>query len=120
MELKIDVYEDRLCRKIARTATANDFELSTGICEDVLNMVNIDMFAGGVDALSDETMKNLLLVIVKDGFPFFVELVREIFELTEAEGKHLKLDDIAQVVLGIVKHAFRQLASSLGGLNAKN
>lgn len=115
MELKLDIYKDRLCRNLDKTVTAQDFELSTGICEDVLDFVNIDMFSGGLSALSDETKQELIVEIVKNGYPFFVQFVQEIFELTEEETKHIKVADIAKVVIDIVKYAFTQLASSLGG-----
>lgn len=120
MELKLNVYETRLCRKVEKTVTANDFELSTGICEDVLNIINIDMFEGGLQALSDEAMQELAVGIIKDGYPFFIQLVKEIFDLTDDEAKRLKVADIAKVVMDIVKYSFSQLANSLGGKNSKN
>lgn len=120
MELKLDIYADRLCRKVERTATANDFELSTGVCEDVLNIINIDMFEGGLSALSDESMQELAIGIIKNGYPFFVELIKEIFEITDDEAKRIKIADIATVIIEIVKYSFGQLANSLGGKNSKN
>ena len=115
MELKLNVYETRLCKKVERTVKANDFELSTGVCEDVLNIINIDLFEGGLDALSDESMQELAVGLIKNGYPFFIELVKEIFELTDDEAKRLKVSDIAKVVIDIVKYSFSQLATSLGG-----
>ena len=120
MELKLNIYKTRLCREVERTATARDFELSTGVCEDVLNIINIDMFDGGLQALSDESMQELAIGIIKNGYPFFVELVKEIFELTDDEAKRIKVGDLAKVIVDIVKYSFTQLASSLGGGNAKN
>lgn len=115
MELKLNVYTSRLCREVEKTVSANDFELSTGICEDVLNIINIDMFEGGMAALSDESMQELAVGIIKNGYPFFVQLIKEIFELTDDEAKRLKVADIAKVIIDIVKYSFEQLASSLGG-----
>ena len=120
MELKLNIYADRFCRKIERTALANTFDLSTGICEDVLDIINIDMFEGGLSALSDESMQDLAIGIVKNGFPFFVELCKELFDLTDKEVRNTKIEDIAKIVVEIVKYSFVQLASSLGGKNAKN
>lgn len=114
MELKLNVYKTRLCRQIERTAVANDFELSTGVCEDVLNIINIDMFEGGLQALSNESMQELAIDLIKNGYPFFIELVKEIFDITDDEGKRLKIADIAKVVMDIVKYSFTQLTSSLG------
>lgn len=120
MELKLDIYADRLCRKVERTATANDFELSTGVCEDVLNIINIDMFEGGLATLSDESMQELAVGIIKNGYPFFVDLIKDIFEISDDEAKRIKVTDIATVVLDIVKYSFTQLANSLGGKKSKN
>lgn len=115
MELKLNIYADRLCRKLERTVTANDFELSTGICEDVLDIINIDMFEGGLSALSDDSKQELMVGVIKNGYPFFIQLVQEIFEITDDEAKRIKVADIAKVVIDIVRYSFTQLASSLGG-----
>lgn len=119
MELKLNIYADRLCRRIEKTVTANDFELSTGVCEDVLNVINIDMFEGGLSALSDDSKQELMVGVIKNGYPFFIQLVQEIFEITEEETKRIRVADIARVVVDIVKYSFTQLASSFGG-TAKN
>lgn len=120
MELKLDIYKTKLCREVEKTCTANDFELSLGICEDVLNIINIDMFDGGISSLSDESMTDLVINIVKNGLPFFKDLLKEIFEITDTEVAKTKISDIAKVVINIVKYSFSQLASSLGGKKTKN
>lgn len=120
MELKLNIYADRLCRKVEKTVTANDFELSTGVCEDILNIINIDMFEGGLAALSDESMQELAIGIIKNGYPFFVGLIKDIFDITDDEAKRIKIADVATVVLEIVKYSFTQLATSLGGKSKKN
>jgi hypothetical protein len=120
MELTLNVYTGRLCREVEKSVTANDFELSTGICEDVLNIINIDMFEGGLEALSDESKFSLVVGVVKDGFPFFRDLIKEIFELTDDEVKRTKLSEIAKVVIDIVKYSGKQLATSLGADKRKN
>lgn len=120
MELKLDIYTTRLCRKIEKTVEANDFELSTGVCEDVMNIINIDMFEGGLQALSEETQQKLVLNLIKNGYPFFVDLVKEIFEITDDEADRIKVADVAKVVIQIVKYSLTQLASSFGVKNSKN
>lgn len=120
MELKLNIYTSRVCREIEREVIARDFELSTGICEDVLNAINIDMFEGGLDALSDESMRELAVGIIKNGYPVFIEIIKEVFELTDDEAKRIKLSEVASAVMDIVKYSFTQLAASLGGKNSKN
>lgn len=119
MELKLDIYTTRLCRHVERTATANDFELSTGVCEDVLEAINIDMFEGGLEALSDEGSQELIMRMIKNCYPVFMELIKEIFELTDSEAKRIKIADVAKVVMDIVKYSVSNLANAFGG-SAKN
>lgn len=119
MELKLDIYTTKLCREIERTAVANDFELSTGVCEDVLNAINIDLFEGGLGALSDEAAGELIIGVIKNGYPVFIGLIKEIFELSDSEAKRIKIADMARVVMDIVKYSVRNLANAFGG-NTKN
>lgn len=120
MDIKLKIYKTRLCREVEREVKARDFELSTGVCEDVLNAINIDMFEGGLDALSNESMQELAIGIIKNGYPIFIDLIKEIFELTDDEAKRIKISEVASVVMDIVKYSFTQLANSLGGNNSKN
>lgn len=124
MELTLNIYKAKgkytISNEVERVAKAQDFELTTGVCEDVLNLINIDMFGGGLAALSDESKQELAIGIIKDGYPMFLEIIKEIFELTDDEAKHLKIADVATVVLEIVKYSFTQLAKSIGGKNLKN
>lgn len=120
MDIKLKIYKTRLCREVEREVKARDFELSTGVCEDILNAINIDMFEGGLDALSNESMQELAIGIIKNGYPIFIDLIKEIFELTDDEAKRIKISEVASVVVDIVKYSFTQLANSLGGNNSKN
>lgn len=120
MDIKLNIYKDKFCRKLDRTVTAADFELSTGICEDVLDLINIDMFAGGMEALSDESKLELIIGIVKNGYPQFKALMQELFELTDDEIRNTKIAEIAVVVKNIVEYSFTTLASALGGNKQKN
>lgn len=120
MELKLTIYEDRLCRRQKEVKTAKDFELSTAVCEEVMNLINIDMFEGGLEALSDESNQALMVEVIKNGYPYFVELVKEIFEITDSDG-YFKVGDLARLMMDIVKYSITQLATAIGGLNnAKN
>lgn len=115
MDLRLNIYTTRLCRKVEREVVAPAFDLSTGVCEDVLKTINIDMFEGGLQALSEDSQKELMIGIVKNGYPFFIELIQEVFELTDDEVKRIKVSDVASVMMDIVKYSMTQLASALGG-----
>ena len=119
MDLKLNIYTTKLCREVERTVTAREFELSVGICEDVLDVLNIDMFEGGLDSLSQEALLELAIPIVRNGFPFFKELLSEIFEVSSDEIRRVKISEVAQVIVAIVKYSISQL-KSLGGKKSKN
>lgn len=119
MELKLDIYTNRFCRTVERTAVAEDFDLSVGICEDVLNAINIDMFDGGLDALTTEGKSELIISMIKNGYPVFIGLIKELFELTDDEAKRIKVADVAKVIMDIVKYSVSNLANAFGG-SAKN
>lgn len=124
MELTLNIYKAKgkytISNEVERVAKAQDFELTTGVCEDIMSLLNIDMFEGGLDALSDESKKDLVLGIIKDGYPMFMEIIKEVFEITDDEAKRIKIGDVTTVVFGIVKYAFSQLTKSLGNKNSKN
>lgn len=120
MELKLNIYTgEMICRKVEKTVTASDFDLSVGACEDVLDVINIDMFEGGLSALSDEALIELAVPIVKNAFPFFKKLFSEIFEVSEDEIRRAKIKEMARVVVDIVKYSIVEL-KSLGGKKSKN
>lgn len=114
MEMKLNIYTDDFCTEVARVATAGEFKLSLGICEDVLDIIQIDMWSGGLSALSDESMREMSIGIIRDAFPFFKKIVRRLFNLTEDEVRNTDIVDIATVVVDIIKYSISQLGSSLG------
>ena len=124
MELTLNIYKAKgkytISKEVARVATAQDFELTTGVCEDIMSLINIDMFEGGLDAISDENKQELVIDIIKNGYPMFIEIIKEVFELTDDEAKHLKISDVALVVIDIVKYSFIQLGKAFGNKNSKN
>lgn len=124
MELTLNIYKAKgkhtISKEVERVAVTQDFELTTGVCEDIMNLINIDMFEGGLDALSDQGKQELAIGIIKDGYPMFLEIIKEIFEISDDEAKRLKIADVATVVYAIVKYSLSQLAKSIGGKNSKN
>lgn len=124
MEITLNVYKRKskflLSKEVDRVARAQDFELSTGVCEDVLKAINIDLIDGGISALSTETKETLFFGLIKDGYPFFVELIKDIFELTDDEGKRLKMAEVVIAISAIAKYAYNQLENSIGENAGKN
>lgn len=109
MELKLNLYSDKFCRKLVREVSASDFDLSLAICEDLLDIINIDMFEGGLDALTDGKDMSVYLPIVKNALPFIKELLAELFEVSVEELRFVKLSEVITVVKNIVTFAINGL-----------
>ena len=114
MELKLNLYSDKFCRKFVREVSANDFDLSLGICEDLLDIINIDMFEGGLDALTDGKDMSVFLPIVKNALPFIKELLAELFEVSVEELRYVKLSEVVTIVKQIVAYAIGEMPKDNG------
>lgn len=123
MELTLNIYKVgkyTASNEVIRVAKVQDFSLTLGACEDILNLINIDMFAGGLDAMTSESKLELISEIIKNGLPMFKEIIQEIFSLTDEEAKGLKIEEVGGVIVAIIKYAFSQLGKSIGNKNSKN
>ena len=115
MELKLNIYQNT---KIIKTYTANDFVLTTGVCEDVLNMIDIDKLTG--NSLDQTALGFEILKIVSKSFSKFRPFIQDIFEgLTEEEYRQTSVKEVAGVILGVVNHTISELYS-IGGNDSKN
>lgn len=113
MELKLNVYKGV---KVVKTYTANDFVLTTGTCEDILNLLDIDKLTGG---LTQEQLGFEILKTVRNSFPAFKPFLQDIFDgLTENELRKTSIKEVGQVVIQIVKYTIDELYSV--GNNSKN
>ena len=120
MELKLNIYTDRKLKEVEKTYTANDFELSTGVVEDVMNCINIDAFEGGLEALSSDGQINTIVPMIYGAYSTFKDLLKDAFDgLTDDEIKRTKMKEIAKVVIDIIKYSFAELGKSVGFSNSK-
>ena len=120
MELKLNIYKSKGSKEVENTYIANDFELSTGVCEDLMNIVNIDLFEGGLQALSKQSQVMETLKIMINGHPVFKDILKEIFEgLTDEEIKRTKMSETTEVIFATVRYALTTIFSAFGG-NSKN
>lgn len=118
MELKLNVYVNRRLKEVEKTYSTNDFELSTGACEDLLNIINIDMFEGGLEALSDEAKITEVLKTIVGGVSVFKDILKDVFEgLTDDEIGRTKASEIINCVASIIKYSVTGLFSSFGSKN---
>lgn len=120
MDFKLTIYTDEFCTEIAREAVAKDIKLSTGICEDVLEAVHIDMFDGGVQVLSSDSLISIIASIVRDAFPYFKSIIKRMFDLTDEEVRNTDIAEIINVIVGVVQYSMKTLNFSFGGKFKKN
>lgn len=118
MDIKLNLYKDKLCRHLDQTLVANEFGLSTAVCEDVIKILNPESFAS-LQALSKESQIEIIFGLIREGYPYFKELIKEIFELNDDSG-YFKTEDFAEVIVQIYYFAMSQLGKAVGKLNRKN
>lgn len=115
MELKLNVYKGK---KIEKTYTADDFTLMTGVCEDIIKLVDIDRLTSG--ALDDQAMGIEIIKIVVKGFDKFRPFLKDVFEgLTDEEYRRTSIKEVAGVILQIVQYTVGELFN-IGGTDSKN
>lgn len=107
MKLTLNIYEKN---KIVKTYEAEDFTLMTGICEDILNIVDVDKLTSGKldkTALGIEVVK-----IVAKSFSKFKPFLQDVFVgLTDEEYRHTSVKEVAKVVIGIIQYTVEELSN---------
>lgn len=116
MEMKLNVYENK---KVVKTFVAETYDLMFGTVEDIINLIDLDVFKGGI---SDKEFTTAVLVIIVKGFDLFKPLLKDIFDgLTDDDLRKVKIAEIVPVVINIVQYAFAQMGQNLQiGNGAKN
>lgn len=113
MELQLNIYENG---KVLKTYTSNDFTLTTGICEDVLELVDIDSLMGK-SKTQEELGLEILKVVIKL-FPKFKPFLQEIFVgLTDDEFRKTAIKEVGTVIINIVRFTISELYSVKTGKN---
>ena len=111
MELKLNIYEKR---QVVKTYTAETYDLMFGTVEDLLELINIDNLQSGSDV---EIIKLVGNVVVK-GMNIIKPLLKDIFEgLTDDELKRTKVNEIATVLIDVVKFSISEMSKGANGKN---
>lgn len=114
MNLKLNIYNGK---KVVKTYEANDFTLTTGVCEDIINEIDIDKLTSG--KLDDQTLGIEVIKIVAKSFSKFKPFLQNVFEgLTDEEYRNTSIKEVAAVVVTIVQYTVGELFN-VGG-NSKN
>lgn len=111
MELKLNIYEKR---EIVKTYTAETYELMFGTVEDLINTLDLE----NVDLDDKSSMLQLVSRMVMNGLDIIKPLLKDIFEgLTDEELRHTKVNDIAMVMIEVVKFAVIEMSKGATGKN---
>lgn len=114
MELKLNVYDGK---KVVKTYEANDFTLTTGVCEDIINSIDIDKLTSG--KLDDKTLGIEVIKVLAKSFNKFKPFLQDVFEgLTDNEYRHTSIKEVASVVVTIIQYTVSELFN-VGG-SSKN
>lgn len=110
MELKLNIYGEE--GKVVKTYTANDFDLMTGTCEDVLEAIGIDNLLATTG--NTEELGKLIVGAVLKGYKTFRPFLFQCFHgLTEDEYEHTKIKEVGQIMVAIVLYTINQMFSML-------
>ena len=114
-ELKLNIYNRK--GKVEKTYKNEDVFISTGVVEEIFELVDIDKLVSKTTT-KEELGKELLKVIVK-GWKNFKEIILSFFDgMTEEEWKRTKINEIASIIIYILQEALSSL-NDIGG-NEKN
>lgn len=109
--MKLNIYDKK---KIVKTYTVDEYSLTFGTLEDVADAIKLDDLETGSNA---EILKMAGNVVLKSR-DTIKQLMKDIFEgLTDEELRTAHLDEMAQVLVDVVKFTLKQLNI---GLNSKN
>lgn len=105
MELKLNIYNGN---EIEKTYITQDFRLSTGVCEDIINVIDIEQFAN-LNNLSDEDALKLLPTMMKLAKQFN-PIMKQVFpELTDDEYKRTDMSEVSAVAWQVIMYTITQL-----------
>lgn len=105
----LNIYEKK---KVVKTYEADSYDLMFGTVEDVANAVDLDKLKTG----SDVEIIQAVGALVMNSMDTVKDLLKDIFDgLTDAEIKQTKVEEIAVVLIDVVKYTFAKMSK----LNSK-
>lgn len=111
MDLKLNIYEKK---KVAKTYTAETYDLMFGTVEDLLDVIDIDNIQAG-----DKTeLLKAIAKVLAHSMDIVKPLLKDIFEgLTDEELRNTKLKDIIDVLAKVIAYSISQLTEGNNGKN---
>lgn len=109
--MKLNIYEKK---KIIKTYEADTYDLMFGTVEDVANAIQLDDLKTG----SNEELVIMASKLIMTSLTTVKELFKDIFEgLTDDELKKVKISEMINVLVEVVKFTLEQLSLGVGSKN---
>lgn len=104
MELKLNIYDKD--RNVEKTYVNNDYAVMIGVCEDLLEALDLEALTGG-DKTSMIAAASRLIRTRKD---VVYPLLKDIFNgLTDDELRRTTLVETSSVIVRVAKYTLRQI-----------
>lgn len=119
MKLTLNVYKGA---KVVKTYEVEEFVLPTGVCEDILQVVDVDKFATLISnpAKADRLALGMEIVkIVSKSYSKFRPFFLTLFEgMTEEEYRNTSTKELGDCIVKIIQYSVGELANI--GQDSKN
>ena len=116
MEFKLDVYDADGNKK---TYVTDDFRLTMGTCEDILELVEVDKLMGTVAGgkVDEEQAVNIMMPMMMRLSKEYENFMKQVFpDLTHDEYRSADPGEVSGIVWNIVMYTIQQLFN----ISAKN
>lgn len=109
MEFKLDVYDGR---EVVKTFVADERDVTVGICEDVLRMVDVERLPMmGTDPAAAEAVTASFI----RAFMQFREVAKRLFpDMTDEDYRRCLPADVGAVMMGLVTYSLQCLMGAAG------
>lgn len=109
--MKLNIYNKR---EIIKTYEVDKYDLTFGIVEDVVNLIDIDKLKTG----SDEEIIQVVAGAVVNGLDIIKPFLKDIFDgLTDEEIRNTRISELVTVLFEVVKYSINELSIGIKGKN---
>lgn len=120
MELQLNIYDEE--DNIIKTYTRNSYSVRMRLLKDIISTLKLDTLCKVLSADTKESNMALIEVVsdfVVNAYDKVQELMKSVFPgLTDEEYLDVRLDEVIQTVINLVKFSFSTI--SLAGSGGKN
>lgn len=102
--MKLDIYDRK---SIVKTYETDAYSLMFGTVQEFIKIINLDK----LKSFSEEDIGELVLEAIPNSLDLVSHLMKDVFDgLTDDELKNVKIKDIANVVIDIIKYAIKEMS----------